>query len=173
MNQRQTKLYAKIESLAVYSEDAYRAQILLSEKHARDTFFVKEAAKLWGRKPHLLARMAKWFAKELERAQTYWELMSMYEMVRLPKQDCAILAKDWRDKSLSYQQVKGAVDAKKQRKPRERKAKRVDELKQLGDQLSAVVKHHHLPPKKHANHGDLFHIGCEVCEALKRWEGIQ
>lgn len=116
----------RILELAGYGDDLLRASILLAEEFAnfKNKTQLDRLSNFTGRKAGRLAKIPTTFKTEWERGLDNFEMLTCYELLRLPAHDRAVLAKRWRDATLSWGQVRELVDAKlkKQRKPREPKA---------------------------------------------------
>lgn len=123
----------RILQLAGYGDDLTRATILLAQEFndAHSVQDLKDLSQFAGRKAKLLAQIPTTFPTEWERELDQFEMLTMYELMRLPQDQRAVLAKEWRDKTLSWGDVRERVGELKQRKPKESKAKEVLSDKQL------------------------------------------
>lgn len=123
MTPKQT-LIEKIDDLAEYSDDSFKSQILFCDENADEKELLKYAGAVWGKDTQRLKIMRRVFDKYGDiTALGFWELMSLYEMLRLkPKPEAlSLLYDDWYHQALSYGQVKERVDGVLKKKKREKK----------------------------------------------------
>lgn len=111
----------EIYNLAGYEPDVIVAQCQWSATHIRDTEACKLAAFEWGRKVKPMAFAWEHYRNELK-GGTRHQIMSLILIAGMPKLGRDMLYEQWRDTTMSYEQVRDAVDSRKQRKPRAPKA---------------------------------------------------
>lgn len=119
MNERTQQ---QIYDLSGFEPAVIVAQMEWSAVHVNDKEACKLAAFEWGRKPKDMAYV---WDHLIDKATVYTrhELLSLILIASLNKFERALLYEQWRDTTMSYEQVREAVNARKQPKPRERKPK--------------------------------------------------
>lgn len=105
----------EIYELAGYEPEVLKAQFCWSAFHIKDKEACKLAAFEWGRKPK---DMAYAWEHLIDHARDYsrHELMSLILIAGAPKFERGILYEQWRDTTMSYENVRAAVDGLKKRK---------------------------------------------------------
>ena len=116
MNEHQSELYAQLLDLAAIGEDEIRARILFCDGHRKNKWLMNETSKVLGIKARLWARIPGTFPTEWAKELDKWELLTLTELIKLDTKkqrgDMAVLAHDWREKTMDYKAVKLCVEAK-------------------------------------------------------------
>ena len=127
----------EIYELSGYEPQVIYAQMKWSAEHLEDKEACKLAAFEWGRKPKDMAFVWWNFLNEFRTQEqtpyTRHELMSLILIASLNKFERALLYQQWRDTTMSYEDVRAAVASRKQRKSKVTKAPT------LADKLQAFI----------------------------------
>ena len=112
------KTAQQIYELSGYEPEVIKAQMQWSAMHLDDKEACKFAAQEWGRKPKALAYA---WNRLVDRTRDYsrHELMSLILIAGAPKFERGELYEQWRERSMSYEDVRAAL----KRPKREKKAR--------------------------------------------------
>ena len=108
------KTLAEIYDLSGFEPDVIKAQMQWASVHCGDQEASAEAGRIWGRKVKHLAYVWNHLLDH-DRDYTRHELMSLILIAGVPRFERGMLFEQWRDTTMSYQQVRCAVDALKKR----------------------------------------------------------
>lgn len=126
MNRKQNKLYAQLLELSALGEDEIRARVLWCETYHADAWLMKETSKVLGIKARLWAQIPATFPTEWAKELDRWELLSLTQLILIPKKqraEMAVLAHDWREYTWDYKRVKAEVDKLLEKPKRAKKPK--------------------------------------------------
>lgn len=119
-------IFDEATEVAEWQAVPVKAMCLYAAEHKGDKRAMKEIRKAWGRdpKPFALAVNVKpdWFDGT---TVSVYEYLSLIAICTLPKFARALLAAQWQDTTMSYSQVREAVDAAKERKSKATKEPKV------------------------------------------------
>lgn len=117
------KILTEIYELSGFEPQVIYAQMQWSAEHVNDKDACKLAAFEWGRKPKDMAFV--WNTWEVSSGMSRHELMSLILIASLNKFERPLLYQQWRDTTMSYEDVRDAVTARKQRKSKAAKEPKV------------------------------------------------
>lgn len=124
--------YAEAEQLLGWNAQALYGMVLWAERHAKNKAAMKEASAAWHRNARTFAKSAPVLRRVFpDQNASPDELLSVIAIMGLDKAAASVLLEQWRDHTMSYADVREAVQARKGRK-----SKGVT----LKDKLAALIK---------------------------------
>ena len=128
------KTLAEIYDLSGFEPDVIKAQMQWASVHCGDQEASAEAGRIWGRKVKHLAYVWNHLLDH-DRDYTRHELMSLILIAGVPRFERGMLFEQWRDTTMSYEQVRCAVDALKKRTSKTVKTDR----KKIGESVEDLI----------------------------------
>lgn len=123
----QTDYENECMELARYPELSIKAQALWCYTHRKDKAAMETASVFFANNPKHMARAVAMFPEmfEADEARDLYLYLSAFKIASLPVHARALLAAQWQDTTMSFGEVREAVDAYKKRKSKEEKEQKL------------------------------------------------
>lgn len=123
----QTDYENECAEIAGYTEQSIKAQALWCYQHRKDKAAMQTAQVFFANNPKHMARAVAMFPEmfEADEARDLYQYLSAFKIASLPLHARALLAAQWQDTTMSFGEVREAVEQYKKRTPKGEKEQKL------------------------------------------------